>query len=81
MARLHQSIQQVRLISYMESVLHSPIFRKLPFRIQSLNRSIVHLLRGRFDTMKYCNVDLSSYEDRKKLPSHVNDSLKEKCAE
>ena len=30
MSRLHQSIQQVHLISYMESMLTSPLFAKLP---------------------------------------------------
>eukprot|EP00095_Tigriopus_kingsejongensis_P001890 maker-scaffold287_size221780-snap-gene-0.24 protein:Tk01890 transcript:maker-scaffold287_size221780-snap-gene-0.24-mRNA-1 annotation:"transient receptor potential channel pyrexia" len=78
-SRLHQSIQQVHLISYMESILFSPLFDKLPACGQKFLRRKLHGLEG-----KYRNVweyDPDSYDEHKILPSHLIKSIKDKCDE
>lgn len=78
-SRLHQSIQQVHLISYMESILFSPLFYKLPSFLQKFLRRKLHGLEG-----KYRNVweyEPESYKGHRALPSHLNKSIKDKCDE
>jgi hypothetical protein len=46
-SRLHQSIQQVHLISYMEGLMQSPLFLHLPDVVQGFFRRRLNGLEGR----------------------------------
>ena len=78
-SRLHQSIQQVHLISYMESILFSPLFYKLPLCLQKFLRRKLHGLEGRYRNI--CEIEPDSYDEKKLLPSHLNKAIKDKCSE
>jgi hypothetical protein len=79
-ARLHQSMQQVALISYIEEgVLLSPLFNKIPQLIQKfLNRKLSGL-EGRDTNVRYVEIDSYNNNNNKKLPSHLNKALKDIC--
>ena len=78
-SRLHQSIQQVELISYMESILHSPMFYKMPSCLQNFLRRKLHGLEGRYRNI--CEIEPDSYDEKKLLPSYLNKTIKDKCSE
>ncbi len=78
-SRLHQSIQQVHLISYMEGLMRSPLFLRLPTFVQEFFRRRLHGLEGRYRNV--CEIEPDSYDDKKLLPQHLNKTIKEKCVE
>jgi hypothetical protein len=79
MSRLHQSIQQVHLISYMESMLTSPLFAKLPAFAKTFLRRKLYGLEGRYRNI--CEVETDSYDEKKLLPNFVSKTIKDKCNE
>ncbi len=78
-SKLNQSIQQVHLISYMESMLGSPLFMKLPNLVQSFLLRKLHGLEGRYRNI--CEIELDSYDKKRILPTHLNRLIKDKCHE
>jgi hypothetical protein len=77
-SRLHQTIQQVALISYIqESILMSPVFKKIPAALQMNLSERMYGLKG--SNMNVSKVEIDSYDKKKKLPSHLNKALKDIC--
>jgi hypothetical protein len=70
-------MQQVALISYMESILMSPIFTKIPRTMQRFLKRRLHGLAGRYANVT--DVEIDSYDKKKMLPAHLNKAIKDIC--
>ena len=77
-ARLHQLIQQIQLISYMESILLTPLFRKTPDFLQGFLRETLQGLRGRYRYVK--TFEPNNYNDNS-LPKYLRKKIYQRCLE
>ncbi len=76
-SRMHQSIQQVALIGYLESILFSPLFYKIPSPLQRYLWKKLHGLEGKYGNVR--DVEIDSYDKKRVLPSYLNKALKDVC--
>ncbi|CAB4057153.1 unnamed protein product [Lepeophtheirus salmonis] len=71
-AKLHQRIQQVQLISYMESVILSPLFQYFPDSLKMFLRKVLQGVTGNYKYVKV--IEPNNFQD-KLLPASLKKRL------
>lgn len=79
MARLHQLIQQVELINYMENILFSPVFKFFPDCIQKVFRRMLQGLSGRVGYRRYVKIVKMHDHTDKSLSINLKKKIFDRC--